>query len=184
MGWFRRTPTQEKYIEAAITVASNLYLHTVPGAEDAPAGLKFSLPDSRYRYLLFCLSAVVTTALAYDEKKQLHPASLFKGCLLFATWVATEQATEYFDDHTSSQAAVSNASAIFQEFLKQWSQWPTLEKEGRNEEIIDLICSMIHATESNKPIEQVDMDRLGELAQQIDCRLPAMRGTFVELANR
>src|SRR6185295_20408534 len=103
MGWFSRKPTQEKYVEAAVTVASNLYLHTIPGAEDAPADLQFSLPDSRHRYLLFCLSAVVTAALAYDEKKQIQPEMLFKGCLLFATWIATEQAQEYFDDSASSQ---------------------------------------------------------------------------------
>ena len=57
MGWFSSKPTQEKYVEAAVTVASNLYLHTIPEADDAPAELKFSLSDSRYRYLLFCLSA-------------------------------------------------------------------------------------------------------------------------------
>jgi hypothetical protein len=184
MGWFSRKPTQEKFVEAAVTVASNLYLHTIPEAEDAPAELKFSLPDSRYRYLLFCLSAVVTAALAYDEKKQIQPETFFNGCLLFATWTATEQAQEYFDAPASAQAAVSDASTILKEFLKHWAQWPILEKEGRNDEIIDLICSMIHAAESNEPIEQTDMDRLGELALQIDCRLPTMRGAFVELANR
>ena len=35
-----RKPTQQKYVEAAITVASNLYLHTIPGANDAPARLQ------------------------------------------------------------------------------------------------------------------------------------------------
>lgn len=184
MGWFRHKPTQEKYVEAAVTIASNLFLHTIPEADDAPAELKFSLPDSRYRYLLFCLSAVVTTALVYDEKKQIQPEILFKGCLHFATWTATKQAQEYFDDPVSSQSAVGNTNTIFQDFLERWSEWLTLEKESRNNEIIDLICSMIHTTESSEPVEQADINRLGELALQIDCRLPTMRAAFVELANR
>jgi hypothetical protein len=90
MGWFTRKPTEQKYVKAAITVATNLYLHTIPGAEDAPVPLQFSLPDSRFRYMVFCLSTAVTAALAYDEEKQIQPEPFIKGCLHFATWTATE----------------------------------------------------------------------------------------------
>src|SRR6266404_501541 len=183
MRWFSRKPTQQKYVEAAITVASNLYLHTVPGAVDAPAPLQFSLPDSRYRYMIFCLSAVVTAALAYDEKKEIQPDALIKGCLHFATWTATENAQEYFDN-PASQDSINSATAYLQEFLKHWSRWPELEKEGRTVESIELISSMIHTTESTVPAEKTDVQRLGKLALQIDSRLPTMRGAFIELANR
>ncbi len=181
---FRRKPTQQKYVEAAITVASNLYLHTIPGAEDAPAPLQFSLPDSRYRYMIFCLSAAVTAALAYDEKKEIQPEALIKGCLHFAVWTATENAQEYFDDPASPQDSINSATAYLQEFLKHWSRWPELEKEGRTVETIELISSMIHTTESNVPADKTDVQRLGNLALQIDCRLPTMRGAFIELTNR
>jgi hypothetical protein len=184
VSWFSRRPTQQKYVEAAITVATNLYLQTIPGAEDAPTSLQFSLPDSRYRYMIFCLSAVVTAALAYDEKKQIQPKVLIKGCLHFATWTATESAQEYFDDSESSQDSIDSATAYLQEFLKHWSRWPELEKEGRNAEIIELISSMIHTTESSRPAEKTDIQRLGDLALQIDSRLPTMRGALIELANR
>jgi hypothetical protein len=50
--------------------------------------------------------------------------------------------------------------------------------------IIELISSMIRTTESNLPAEKSDMQRLSELALWIDCRLPTMRGAFIELANR
>ena len=36
-------PTQHKYVEAAITVASNLYLQTIPGAEKAPPPMRVTL---------------------------------------------------------------------------------------------------------------------------------------------
>lgn len=184
MSWFTRKPTQQKYREAAITVATNLYLHTIPGAEDAPAPLQFSLPDSKFRYMIFCLSAVVTAALAYDEKKQIQPEALIKGSLHAANFIATDCQEYLVGDSASSQDSVENASGYLQEFLKHWSRWPELEKEGRNAEIIDLISSMIHTTESNLPAEKTDMQRLGDLALWIDCRLPTMRGALIELANR
>ena len=152
MGWFSRKPTQEKYVEAAVTVASNLYLQTIPGADDAPSDLQFHLQDSRYRYLLFCLSAVVTSALAYDENKEIQPEAFLQGCLVFATWAARDNAEQFFGH--PAQYARGIGQQIFQEFLTQWSQWPTLEKEGKNDEIIDLICSMIHTTESNESVER------------------------------
>ena len=184
MGWFSRKPTPEKQVEAAVTVASNLYLQTIPGAEQAPAPLMFSLPDSRFRYLLFCLSATVTAVLAYDEKKNLQPEVLFNGCLHFATWAATENAQDYFSGPSSSKDAINNASDYFMVFLKHWTIWPDLEKEGKSSEIIDLICSMIQTTESNEPITKKDMQRLGPLALQIDCRMPTMHGAFTELIKR
>jgi hypothetical protein len=169
--WFSRKPTQQKYVEAAIQVATNLYLHTIPGAEDVPAPLQFNLPDSRFCYMIFCLSTVITAALAYDEKKQIQPEALIKGCLRFGTWVATEAAQEYFDDPASSQDSIDQADTYLTEFFKHWSRWPELEKERRNTEIIELISSMIHTTESNLPAEKSDMQRLSELALWIDCRL-------------
>lgn len=184
MSWFSRKPTQQKQIEAVITIASNLYLHTTPSAEDAPVALQFNLPDSRYRYLIFCFSAAVTAAMAYDKKKEIQPEALIKGCLHFVTWTAIENAQEYFDEIASSQNSINSATAYFQEFLKHWSRWPQLEKEGKNAEIIDLICLMIHTTESNEPAGQIDMQRLGKLALQIDCQLPTMHHAFNELANQ
>ena len=149
-----------------------------------PPLLQFSLSDSRYRYLISCLSAVETLPLAYDEEKKIQPEELIKGCLHFATWTATENAQEYFDDPTSPQDSVNSAIVYLQEFLKNWSRWPELEKEGRSAEIIDLICSMIHTTESIEPAGKNDLQRLGELALHIDCQLPTMHHAFIELVNQ
>jgi hypothetical protein len=184
MSWFSRKPTQEKYIQAAVTVASNLYLQTISGAQEASAPLQFGFPDSRYRYMIFCLSAVVTSALAYDEKKKIQPETLINGCLQFANWTAAQNPHEYFDDPATSPNSADHASLYLKEFLKQWSLWPALENEGRNMETIDLISSIIHTTESSEPISQSDEKRLGPLALNIDCRLPTMRSALIELANR
>lgn len=183
MNWFRRKPTPQKYLEAAITVASNLYLHTIPGADQAPAPLQFALPDSRYRYMLFCLSTVLTAALAYDERKEIQPEALINGCLEFMTWLATERPTDYFDEPSTAQDSISRTCVHLQGFLKHWSQWPELEKAGESAKIHELISVMVRTTESDLPAQPEDMRRLGGLALEIDCRMPTMRGALIHLAN-
>jgi|ERR1017187_209498 hypothetical protein len=181
MSWFSREPTQQKQVEAAITVASNLYLHTIPGADDAPVPLQFSLPDSRYRYLIFCLSTMAT-ACAREMK---NPDEVVNECLHFLlTWTTKENMQEFFGGPINVQDVANNGAVYLQEFLSNWSRYVELEKEGKNAEIIDLICSMIHTTESNVPTGKTEVQRLGELALQIDCQLPTMRGAFIELANQ
>jgi hypothetical protein len=183
---------QDKHTGALVTVATNLYLHTVPEAEDAPVLLQFSLPDSRYRYLIFCLSAVLTAILVYDEEKDFQPEVLFEGCPHFVTLIATKDAQEYFrdlefsllSDPLSSQDALNNAKDYFMEFFKHWWPWPDLEKEDKGLEQIDLICSMIHTTESNVPADKRDLQRLGELGLWINCQMPIMREAFIALINR
>jgi len=184
MNWFRRKPTQQKYVEAAITVASNLYLHSIPGADDAPSRLQFTLPDSRYRYMIFCLSTVVTAALAYDESKDIQPQALISGSLQFLTLYAGPHPGEFFDDPSTAQNCIRRTNEYFQEFLKHWSQWPQLEEAGKSAEINDLISLMLRTTEADLAAETTDMERLGGLALDINCRMPTMRGALVELANR
>jgi len=183
MGWFKRKPSNQKQVGAIIKVATNLYLQTISEAADAPGTLQFGLPDSRFRYLIFCLSATVTAVLAYDEKREFEPEVLINGCLNFGTWTATDNAEEFLSAPLSPQDAATSANAHLQEFLKRWMRWVELEQEGRNAEIIDLICSMIHTTESNMPNGEPDIQRLGELALSIDCRLLTMRNAFIELVH-
>ena len=184
MGWFSRKPTPQKYIEAAITVALNLYQQAIPGAGDAPAPLEFGLKDSRYRYMIFCLSAVIVSALGYDEKKQIQPEELTKGCLYFAQGLAIRKPQEYFDDPEKVQNSTDHATPRLMEFFKYWSPLVALEKEEKYVEIIDLVSSIIHTTESNEPISQTDKQRLWPLATKIAGQLPTMRAALIELASR
>jgi hypothetical protein len=184
MNWFRRKPTQQKYVEAAITVASNLYLQTIPKSDGTPAPLHFTLPDSRYRYMIFCVSTVVTAALVYDERKEIQPEALINGCLQFLTWLANERPDEYFDNPANAERSINSTTASLQEFLKQWSRWPEFEKEGKSAESNELISHMLRTTESDLPAETEDLRRLGNLALDIDSRMPTMRRALVDLANR
>ena len=179
MGWFSRKPTQEKQALAAIKVATNLYLLTIPGGTDAPAPLEFTLPDSRFRYLMFCLSATTTAC----GKEMANPDAVVNQCLHgLVTLATTELKQDYFDGPINVQDVANSGAAYLQEFLNNWSAYIELEKAG--EKTVDLVCTMIHNTESAVPAGKADIQRLWPLALMLHMQFPTMRSAFKELANR
>jgi len=184
MNWFKKKPSPDKYNAAVIKVATNLYQMTAPGAKEVAVELQFSLPDSRYRYMLFCLSTAFTAALIFDEKKSIRPPALMKGCLDFATWLATERPQDCFMDSVTPKDPSGVANRYFMEFLKSWSRYAGLEHNGHHAEIGDLIATMVHSTETNSPVNSEELKRLGPLALEITCRLPAMNGALLEMVNQ
>lgn len=134
--------------------------------------------------MIFCLSTTIAAAVVYDEEKHVQPEALIEGCLRFATFAATEFDEKMFGDSPMSQESIDSAASYLQELLKNWWRWPDLEKGARDDEMIELICSMIYSTESNLPVEKDDIQRLRDLALQIYSQLPTMERAFVELANR
>lgn len=183
MGWFSRKPTHERQVEAAITVASNLYLQSVPEAEEAIAPLLFSLPDSRLRYLLFCLAAMSAAC----SREMADPNAILNDSFRFLVkWAITERAQEFFGDQVDDpQAVATNAGIYLQQYLDNWSTYIELEKQGGyNEKIISLLCTMIRFAESDLPPNPTDEERLGPLALQLDCRFPTMRDAFSALVRR
>ena len=185
MRWFKRRPTQQKYIEAVIRVGSNLYLYTLPGSKDAPAPLVFNLPDSRYRYFLFCLGTAAMAALVYDEKKEIRPQTLLESCLGAATSLASTQPKDFFEAGFGlNDQAATDARSYYQEIIVRWAAWPDMEKANDLSGLWNLISQMVHSAESNEPADKADMERLGPLALEISCRLPTMRGAVIEWAER
>lgn len=168
----------EKQVEAVITVASNLYLHTIKRADVPHGSLQLTLPDSRYRYLIFSLSTIATVCASEMTERD----SVVSDSLNFlATW-AVEHDQEFFGGPVTFDMALTSGIRYLREFSDQWESYFKLEKEGT--ESIDSISSMIHSTETNVLFGDDDKVRLGELALEVVCRTPAMRDAFVELANR
>jgi hypothetical protein len=180
MSWFKRKPTQQKQVEAAIKVGSNLYEHTVPEAEDALVTLQFGLSDSRYRYLMFCFAAMTRAC----GRAMTDCDAVVNDYLRFLViWTSVENAQEFFGGPVDPQDAATGGGAYLQDFLNQWSTWFELQKAGKDLEALDLICAMIRSTESNAAAGKTDMQRLGTLAVQIDSFLPTMHEAFLELVK-
>jgi hypothetical protein len=109
---------------------------------------------------------------------------VFNECLHFlVTYAITQNAEEFFGGPVVPENAASSGAAYLQEFGDNWSKCVELEKEGKDVKIIELIRSMIHATESNVPAEKNDKQRLEKLALSIAYRLPTMQEAFIELVK-
>jgi hypothetical protein len=180
-----RKPSQENYIEAVTQVGTNLYLSTLPGSKDAPAPLVFQLPDSRYRYLLFCLGTTAMAAIVYDEKKEIQPQVLLEGCRRDATRLASFPTGDFFDaGFTPDNPTATNVGLYLQDIINHWADWPDLRKANDMEGEWNLISHMLHSAESNEPPDKADLERLGPLALEITCRHAPIRRAVVELAER
>src|SRR5262249_52142484 len=116
-------------------------------------------------------------------KKNIEPEKLYNGCVQFLKWAGNEYPNDYFNTNNYVQY-IENVQSIFEKYLNSWSKWPALEQQNKSAEIIELICSMIHFAESRKPIDKNDAKRLGELALEIDCRLPTMNSAVLELVKK
>lgn len=185
MAWFKRKPPQARYAKAVVQVAFNLYLYTLPGSKDAPAQLVFKLPDSRFRYLLFCISTVVMAVWFYDEDNEVEWRPLLGGCLKAITWLVTERREEFFEPGFAPEDVNGpNVQAYLRDILNHWEAWPDLRKAGDSVGIWELISRLIHTAESLEEADKADLDRLSPLALEIDCRMATMRGAALELAHR
>jgi hypothetical protein len=174
----RHDKKQLKQIEAAIKIGSNLYLHTTSGAVNI---LRFNLPDSRFRYMIFCTSAMVKAC----DGLITDPDLLAKDCLHFLSIYTTakDNVNEFFTGFADGQDAETNGILYFNEFLITWSTYYENVGIGNKEDATSLVSSMIHSTESNEQIEQADQERLKELSYEIERFIPSMRRAFIDSLN-
>jgi hypothetical protein len=142
MGWFSRKPKIEKQVQAAIKVASNLYLLTVPGGEKAVGNLQFCLPDSRYRYLMFCMSA---TAAACANDLDIN--AITEAVFALTEAIATERPQEFFGGPVRPLDAVKDITPTFHRFMNGWARCEELAKERKHEEIIQVLSFMTALSE-------------------------------------
>lgn len=172
---FTKDKNQIKQIEAAIKISTNLYLHTVSNTEGI---LKFTLPDSRFRYLIFCMSGMVKSC----EDNINDSKSLINECLHLLSIYTTSSNNnhEYFSGKINSKEAESNGFFYFQEDLKNWQIYFDTLKSGDKYEASKEICSMIHFAESDEPISQADIVRLEKLSNTIELFIPSMRRAFID----
>jgi hypothetical protein len=73
---------------------------------------------------------MLAAALAYDEKKQIQPEALIKGCLRAANLIATKDAQEYLGGPASSQDSVQNASMFLQSSSNTGRDGPNSRKKA------------------------------------------------------
>lgn len=179
MGWFGKSK-HKKQVDAAFRVFMNLFEKTIDGSSDAPRVLSSQLRDSRYRYLLFCLSTVQVACARHMENPDAILNDLLHIAVSGAVGVDPQQ---FFGGPVDPQQAANKAGEHLQDYLHRWSAYVDITKGGNAAAATGIVAGMLRHTESDDPPTQQDADRLWPLAVWIEQSLAAMAGAFTDMAH-
>lgn len=151
-----------------------------PGGS-APAVLKLEDPESRFRYVMFCLSTVhaVCGYLMQRPGKVLDEVArnLVKNAVAYAGpdgfTVVPVSLQEAFDDNLGH----------LKDFLHRWSAYADEARGGRVRAGANVVCLMLREVESPSPATTEDRSRLLPLAQWVEGRFDLMHQAFLKLTN-
>ncbi|HEY8784200.1 MAG TPA: hypothetical protein VIM16_21405 [Mucilaginibacter sp.] len=170
---------QLKQIESAIKVFSNLYYHTISNSKDI---LLFKYSDSRFRYMIFCMSTFIKSCEGLLDTSDL----LLKECLHFisATVTSKDSVQDFFNGPVNIEEVENRGLSYLNDFLENWTDYFNACKISDKNKATQIICSMIHSTESDEYMNESCIERLRPLAFEIEDFMPTMRDVFVELTEK
>lgn len=172
---YRSEKKQKKQVEAAVKIFSNLYLHTTSISSGV---LHFRFPDSKFRYLVFCMSALIKAC----EDIINDPDLLTKDCIKFLANFTThkDNTQEYFGGTMDSDEAENIGTIYARDFLNNWSKYHEAIKSNNTKEGYSIICTMVYSTETNETYNKSDTERLNELSWVIATFIPSMQKAFID----
>lgn len=182
MGWFSRKPSHEKQVAAVQRMTVNMFEKIVAPGRIEGSGLQFRLPDSQFRFLMFCAASVHTVC----AKRMSNPDAVlneFVPNLIRGALSSDEQHT-FFGDVVKPQAVATHGMNCLGDFLDRWSAYIDVARGGNSQAATSLVASMLFVTESLGDASEVDGPRLWQLARFVEILMepggPIDKG-FVEL---
>jgi hypothetical protein len=180
MGWFGGKSSHKREVGAAYRVVHNLFDATTEGKSRAPLVLRFELPDSRFRYLVFCL----TTAQAGCAHRMKNPDAILNelfhvivlGCL-------NVDPAFYFGGPILPQQAANQGGQYLQDYLERWSAWVDIVQGSNPSAATSIVAGMLRSTESSRVPTDGDARRLWPLATWIEGSLEPMAEAFTDMAR-
>jgi hypothetical protein len=172
----------KKEVDAVIRIVSNLFEKALLSKGDVPNVLRWTLPDSRFRYLMFCLS----TVHAVCAHRMNDPNSVLQQCVFNLAYnAATYKGPDpFFEARPDIQKTVDDGARLLRNFLDRWSKWidatradPTNARAGTM-----LVSSMLQTTESLAPMSEGD-GHLTPLACWFEDYIPVIDEAFVKLSS-
>jgi hypothetical protein len=180
LGWFGGKSSHKKEVDSAVRVLANLFEKTTGPGSDAPVVLRFELPDSRYRYFVFCLSTV-QTACAHRMK---NPDAILNELIhTVVTGALNINSQQFFGGPIEPQRAANQAAEYIQDYLHRWSAYVDISGGGNAAAATGIIVGMLRSTESSQPPSETDAQRLWPLATWIEQRLKVMADAFTGMAR-
>ena len=172
MGLFGKS--QREQVVTLATILGNIYERTAGGSVDAPNVLRFRMPDSRYRYLVFCFA----TAHYACAARMKHPDAVLNETLGLVITSALADMDTFFGGRVNPQEAATQGAALLNDFLHRWSTYLEIAKGGNTSAATSLVAMMLLDTESLAPAEMDDGARLWPLASWIESKIPGIRSGF------
>jgi hypothetical protein len=183
MGLFSRKPSHRAQCLAMMRIAARLNERTLAPNADAPAVLRLGRPDSRFRYLMFCLS----TVQAVCAPRMSNPDAVLNEVARNAitAWASDPEIRDAaFGGAISLQQAGSDGIACLQDCLNRWSAYLEVRNRGNAHAATGILCVILFDIESAGSAGPADGERLWPLALWIESQLEAIDQAFVELCGR
>lgn len=173
----------QKQVAAMTKIAVNLYEQTyaVPALRGTTP-LRFELLDSRFRYLIFCLSIVHSVC----APRMKNPDAVLNACAqaLISNALDVEDADGIFDRPVSDRQRVANdGMGYLEDFLHRWSAYIDVARARNRQAATGLVASMLRTTESDAPSDSTDGPRLWPLALAFEDRFKDIAGAFNSLSG-
>jgi len=165
--------THTKEVEALIKVSSNLYIRSMEENDDK---FNFQKLDSRFRYMIFCLSVADKACQEYMKNSDL----VLKESIHFLSNMLTSrnEKMEYFGESIAPEVAESIASECMKLFSSNWECYYELINNGEQKKAVEEIVNMICKTESDNPATLKDIERLGQFSDYIQFAMKPMSMAF------
>ena len=180
MAWFGGKSRHRKQVEA--TYKNVVYLHqiTTIGGADAPLVLRLNQPESRLRYLVFCLSTA-HAACAHSMENQNEVLNEVGQTLMQAIFTHFKQ--KFLGDDVDLTSVGNRVFDYGQDYLARWDAYIDLAESGNITAPTDFVCGMLQSAESTSPCTDADVERLRPLAVWIQLHMVAMRSAFANMAR-
>jgi hypothetical protein len=192
MAWFR-SDKSTKYTEALLKVSVNLFeVGTYDGrADHAPLVLKFERPDSKLRYMAFCLGTVYYFAVQQETLSTMDVA-LRNGWAHFGTMAMSPNGAQaFFNGPVDRAAAVKECGTEVMNTINSWKGYSSHfvarkangESMDRDARSARVVCAMLRRVESPAVLAEDDVLRLTPLARWIEETTTVIESSVEQLAR-
>jgi hypothetical protein len=171
MGLFGGKPKHARSVELLVENAVRLWRAEQP--EGYPADLQLEDPDSQFRFLVFCMSAVHYACAS----RMPNPDAVLNEAVRHLVALALSDTDTFFGGAVTPQDA-ANRTAIIQDFLNRWSAYKDIREGGNPAAATGIIAGMLKEVESPTPATQDDSERLVSLAKSVESLLKLARERF------
>lgn len=166
---------RKRQIEASAKLFFDLYNYTTSTYKNV---FNFKLPDSRFRYMVFCLSVFLKSCEVLIESSDLLLKEYVHFLVNFA--MSKENINNFFVGEVKYSEVEEDAKNYLNQYMKEWITYSDAIKINDTNEAATIICWMIVFTESQGLVDANDIKRTKKLILEIERSMSRLRDTFLD----